>query len=133
MASREGRFTRQFRQLGRDRQKRKRERRNCGKTSRKICRHKNNGVSSDGNSVVMFPFLCSTDLLVLCNYTQPSICHLPFLTCKKYHVSKTCYVANAAAMSLHYYTIVFVWSQLDGGKVEQKNNGISSRQNLMMP
>ena len=29
--------------------------------------------------------------------------------------------------------IVFVWSQLDGGKVEQKNNGISSRQNLMMP
>ena len=29
--------------------------------------------------------------------------------------------------------IVFVWSQLDGGKVEQKNNGISSHQNLMMP
>ena len=39
---------------------------------------------------------------------------------------------NAA---LNYCTlyIVFVWSQLDGGKVEQKNNGISSRQNLMMP
>ena len=31
------------------------------------------------------------------------------------------------------YYIVFVWSQPDGGKVEQKNNGISSRQDLMMP
>ena len=31
----------------------------------------------------MFAFLKSADLLVLCNYTQPSICHLPFLTCQK--------------------------------------------------
>ena len=34
---------------------------------------------------------------------------------------------------MKFLGIVFVWSQLDGGKVEQKNNGISSHQNLMMP
>ena len=41
---------------------------------------------------------------------------------------------NCCTMTIQFdVDIVFVWSQLDGGKVEQKNNGISSRQNLMMP